>query len=96
MSSSGGTVIKVQKYLNHPENGRKTQFDYDFALLELSEPLQFSEKVQPVALPDEKLEVPDAAMVEISGWGKIQTIFYLNVKRNKEICAKLIKSIVFK
>lgn len=58
--------------MNHPKNGQTTSFDFDFSLLELSEPLQFNDKVQPVALPEEDLEVPDGSMCEISGWGKDQ------------------------
>lgn len=68
MFASGGTVIKVKKYINHPKNG-EVAFDYDFSLLELAEPIQFNDRMQPIALPEEDLKVPDDAMCEISGWG---------------------------
>lgn len=74
-SASGGTLVKVKKYIKHPKNGR-TAFDYDFALLKLQEPLEFDDQIQPIALPDEQLDIPDDALVEISGWGKNQEIFH--------------------
>lgn len=68
-SASGGTLIKLKKYITHPkyDAGR---FDYDFALLELDEALKSDERTQPIALPEDDLKIPDGAMVEVSGWGK--------------------------
>lgn len=36
-------------------------------MLELDEPLQFSETIQPIALPDE--DVDDSTICLVSGWG---------------------------
>lgn len=61
--------MKLKKYITHPKYNAG-RFDYDFSLLELEETLQFGDKIQPVALPQDDLEILDDTMVEISGWGK--------------------------
>lgn len=68
-SASGGTLIKLKKYITHPKYDA-SRFDYDFSLLELDEPVEFGRKVKAVALPEDDLKIPDGAMVEVSGWGK--------------------------
>lgn len=77
-SASGGTLIKLKKYISHPKYGASA-FDYDFSLLELDEPLEFDETIQAIELPQEDLKIPDGAMVEVSGWGK-NTKTILNTK----------------
>lgn len=78
-SASGGTLIKLKKYITHPKYDA-SRFDYDFALLELDESLKFEERTQPVALPEEDLKIPDGAMVEVSGWGKNIKIFQWTIQ----------------
>lgn len=70
-SGSGGTLIKLKKYITHPKY-EASRFDYDFALLELDDKLKFDEQTQPIALPEADLKIADGSMVEISGWGKSQ------------------------
>jgi hypothetical protein len=43
---------------------------YDVALMHLKETLRFSDRIQPVCLPDEDTKFEDGKMCYISGWGK--------------------------
>lgn len=51
------------------ENYDDRNQDFDIALLELSTPLQFSEKMQPIPLANESDNIPDGTMCLVSGWG---------------------------
>lgn len=68
----GDYYIILRNAVKHPlyKNFNYNYYDYDFALLELKYPLDFSDKIKPIALPNEDFNVPDGAMCEISGWGK--------------------------
>lgn len=48
--------------------------DYDFALLELAEPLEFDDTKQPIKLHDFDENFEDGTMCFISGWGNTQSI----------------------
>lgn len=50
--------VKVKRIINH-ENYKFP--DYDFSLLELAEPLNFDDKIQPIALPNADLQIRDGA-----------------------------------
>ena len=45
------------------------RLDYDFALLELQEPIQFDETKQPIKLPNFDDIFPDNTTTLVSGWG---------------------------
>ncbi|XP_317174.3 trypsin-5 [Anopheles gambiae] len=65
--ASGGTVIRVARIVPHPMHGSKN--NYDIALLELKNELTFSEKVQPIALPEQDEPIEEGTMGIVSGWG---------------------------
>lgn len=67
--ASGGTLIKLKNYVNHPKYNEAT-VDYDFALLELENSLEFNDKVKSITLPNQDLGLYDGTMCEISGWGR--------------------------
>lgn len=52
------------------ESYNDNTIDYDFALLELSEPLSFNDQIQAVALPNVDTEIEDGRESYVSGWGK--------------------------
>ena len=65
--ASGGTVVRVARIVPHPMHG--SQNNYDIALLELKNELTFSEKVQPIALPEQDEPIEEGTMGIVSGWG---------------------------
>lgn len=77
--ASGGRMVNVKRVVIHKRwNFRKIDFDY--ALLELREPVTFSEKVQPIELPSVNDVIPDDSLCQVSGWGNT-----LNSSESKEI-----------
>lgn len=66
--ASGGDVVNISRVISH-ENHDNREFDFDYALLELSEPLTFSNKVQPIKLPNQDDVISDGSLCKISGWG---------------------------
>lgn len=44
--------------------------EYDFSLLKLKEPLEFSEKINSIELPEQDEEVEPGTFCIISGWGQ--------------------------
>uniref|UniRef100_A0A182TUE7 trypsin n=1 Tax=Anopheles melas TaxID=34690 RepID=A0A182TUE7_9DIPT len=65
--ASGGTVVRVARIVPHPMHGSKN--NYDIALLELKNELTFSEKVQPISLPEQDEPIEEGTMGIVSGWG---------------------------
>uniref|UniRef100_A0A1L8DQI3 trypsin n=1 Tax=Nyssomyia neivai TaxID=330878 RepID=A0A1L8DQI3_9DIPT len=68
-SESGGQVSQIKKIYSHELFNRATT-DYDFTLLELEEPLTFSDTTRPVRLPEADEDIPDGTILNVSGWGK--------------------------
>lgn len=70
----GDYYIAVRNAIKHPlyKNFNYNYFDYDFVLLELAYPLDFSDKIKAIKLPNEDFQVPDGAVCEVCGWGKYQ------------------------
>uniref|UniRef100_A0A1A9ZF60 Peptidase S1 domain-containing protein n=1 Tax=Glossina pallidipes TaxID=7398 RepID=A0A1A9ZF60_GLOPL len=62
--AKGGDLVKVKRVVIHDDNG---YFKNDVALLELDEPLKFSDHIQSIEMS--KDEVPSGAEVIVSGWG---------------------------
>ncbi|XP_035907259.1 trypsin 3A1-like [Anopheles stephensi] len=70
--NEGGRSVKVRRILHHPK--QNSWSDYDFSLLHLDQPLNFSESVQPIRLrrpsADESDRGPsDGTLCKVSGWG---------------------------
>lgn len=66
-------MVSVKKIIRH-ENYNPYIIDYDFSLLELTEPLKLTESVQVVPLPEQDTEVPTGGACSVSGWGNTQAI----------------------
>lgn len=60
--------INVERIINHENYNTRTQ-DYDVALLELSENLEFSDSIKPIALPNDNEMTNVGTMCLVSGWG---------------------------
>lgn len=74
-----GTVVPVKTLAQHPEYG-SGDMDYDFSLLELETPLEYSNVIQNVPLPEPEETVSDGTECLVSV--KVQTI-------NKQRCSVL-------
>lgn len=61
----------LKKIISHPDYNTMT-FDYDIALLELNEPLQFSNTIQPICLPSSSHVFPAGMSCWVTGWGALR------------------------
>lgn len=68
-----GELLDVKRVVQHAKFNYAT-IDYDFALLELAEPLEFDDTKQPIKLHDFDENFEDGTMCFISGWGNTQSI----------------------
>ncbi|XP_015232336.1 PREDICTED: suppressor of tumorigenicity 14 protein homolog [Cyprinodon variegatus] len=59
---------KLKRIIIHEFYNSMT-FDYDIALLELNEPLEFSNTIQPICLPSSSHVFPPGMSCWITGWG---------------------------
>lgn len=67
-NQDGVTQSSLKKIISHPDYNYMT-FDYDIALLELSEPLKFTNTIQPICLPDSSHMFPAGMSCWVTGWG---------------------------
>ncbi|XP_034467616.1 suppressor of tumorigenicity 14 protein homolog [Hippoglossus hippoglossus] len=61
----------LKRIISHPDYNQMT-FDYDVALLELSEPLQFTNTLQPICLPSSSHIFPAGMACWVTGWGALR------------------------
>lgn len=62
---------RLKRIIPHPLYNQMTS-DYDIALLELSEPLQFANTIQPICLPDSSHVFPAGMSCWVTGWGALR------------------------
>jgi len=60
--------MNVTRYFPHPNYNSKT-FDFDIALLRLSNAVKYSRNIQPVMLPKEDSVLTVGTECTVSGWG---------------------------
>ncbi|XP_053114347.1 acrosin-like [Hemicordylus capensis] len=58
----------IKNLVEHEQYQRRNNFN-DIALLELDQPINCSDYVQPACLPDESIDVPTLDHCYVSGWG---------------------------
>lgn len=63
--------VSVKRIISHPDYNQMT-FDYDIALLELSEPLKFTNTIQPICLPAASHVFPAGMACWVTGWGAMR------------------------
>ncbi|XP_044214614.1 suppressor of tumorigenicity 14 protein homolog [Thunnus albacares] len=61
----------VKRIISHPDYNQMT-FDYDIALLELTEPLKFENTIQPICLPSSSHVFPAGMSCWVTGWGALR------------------------
>jgi len=66
---AGEKILEIAETHIHP-NYKKTAWGYNFALLKLSNPVQFTDHISPICLPsqDEELPIADTDLF-VTGWG---------------------------
>ncbi|XP_076644951.1 trypsin 3A1 [Halictus rubicundus] len=64
----GGVIYGVKAIVVHPAFN-VNNYDYDVALVELSENIKYDETTQPIPLPKLYSEIQDGAQVLVLGWG---------------------------
>ncbi|XP_044262515.1 trypsin-7-like [Tribolium madens] len=70
ITESGGQRVFVEQMFIHPDYNEKN-FDYDFAILELQDSLEFGDEVSPVSLPSSDTEWEPGTSAFVSGFGVI-------------------------
>uniref|UniRef100_A0A665W3E0 Suppressor of tumorigenicity 14 protein homolog n=1 Tax=Echeneis naucrates TaxID=173247 RepID=A0A665W3E0_ECHNA len=61
----------LKRIISHPDYNQMT-FDYDIALLELSEPLEFTNTIQPICLPSSSHVFHAGMSCWVTGWGALR------------------------
>lgn len=63
-----GEIINISRIIDHP-NYSMPPVKYDFTLIQLSQPLIFDERIQPIELPDVDTTIADGTLCITTGWG---------------------------
>lgn len=67
--TEGGTIEKLKEVHVHEDYNPST-VDFDYSLLKLKTPLNFTDLVQPILLSAiDEAEIPDQTLCTVSGWG---------------------------
>lgn len=66
-----GSIIDIKKFVEHKDYNSDTT-DYDFSLIKLAEPLNFTDKIQPISLPDADIVIADDSLALVTGWGELK------------------------
>jgi len=67
-AESGERMVKIKRMILHPDYNHE-QTSHDIALLELATPLEYTNHIQPVCLPNSDSILKPATMVTVTGWG---------------------------
>lgn len=70
--TTGGSYRSVRRIVPH-ENFNASTLDNDIALIILQYPIFYSERAQPVALPEFDYDLQNNSTLLISGWGRRRT-----------------------
>lgn len=73
---SGGKYYKVKKYIAH-DRFNQPYFANDIAVIRVRGSITFTDKVQRIEYSSE--EVPDGAVVQLTGWGALRVCLKYNV-----------------
>lgn len=82
-----GQIINVSQIFDHPkysDANYDTYSDYDVSLLKLAEEINFTDKIQPIALPDEYTQFHEGELCTTAGWGNYVVACVLNPKKKTQ------------
>lgn len=71
---TGGSVYKVKGFKKHDNFDHKT-VDWDFALLELENSIEFNDGAKPIKIIDTEQKANDKTMCLVTGWGATNPSF---------------------
>ncbi|CAG9837665.1 unnamed protein product [Diabrotica balteata] len=63
------TTIKIENVILHEKFRPKRFYDYDIAVVKLAEKVTFSDKIQPINLPEQDAKVRISTSLTVAGWG---------------------------
>ncbi|XP_072389757.1 trypsin-1-like [Diabrotica undecimpunctata] len=63
------TTIKIENVIIHEKFRPRRFYDYDIAIVKLAEKVTFSDKIQPINLPEQDAEVRISTSLTVAGWG---------------------------
>lgn len=99
--STGGTRYKANKTIIHPNYDDKILAN-DIGLIRTRDPIEFNDRVQPIALSAK--EVPEKSMLVVTGWGHLSKILrkpdklqilFVNSISNEE-CQRMSRGVIHK
>ncbi|XP_055912243.1 trypsin 3A1-like [Eupeodes corollae] len=101
MKSSGGKLVAVKSVSSH-SGFLSSTMDYDIGIIRLADDLEFSDSVQPIALPAAGEDVAEGASAIVSGWGfytpfgpEAQYLQYAEVPIiNQATCNRLFQNVI--
>ncbi|CAK8684132.1 anionic trypsin-2-like [Clavelina lepadiformis] len=64
----GQLLVEIDSYTIHPDYNR-FNFDNDYALVKLAEPVEYTDFIRPICLPNQGEETPEGTTALTSGWG---------------------------
>lgn len=67
------TEVRVKHVHKHKDFRKGRTSNHDIAIVELHEPLEFNEMVQPICLPSVGVSYDEGEECTISGWGSLST-----------------------
>ncbi|XP_018580028.1 trypsin-7-like [Anoplophora glabripennis] len=73
---TGGQLIKVKHVHQHP-GFDFSDMDFDIAVLELEEDIQFTKTASPIQLVDANVKYPAGSEAIVTGWGLLDQDFHL-------------------
>lgn len=68
----GGQIFQVKQVVEH-EDYDPFMTNFDFSLVELTKPIQFTQTMKAIRLPSAEYIVRDGSTALVSGWGNTQT-----------------------
>lgn len=71
--AEGGLSMAVERIEQHKQFNY-SNIDFDFSLIKLSKPLNFSDSVQPVKLPSIFEKIRDGTLCLVTGWGNTANV----------------------
>lgn len=84
--ANGGSVLQMSRIIMHP-NYDSVKTNFDFGLLELAKPLNFTDKIQPIAIPNADLKIADETVCITSGWGTFKKLHEITNRIYKDFFA---------
>lgn len=66
----GGQILQVKRVIDHPQYDVNT-IDYDISILELENPVEYTQNIQPIDLIEENVPIKPGTMMTVTGWGLI-------------------------